>query len=201
VTASIPNDYRQRQSHRNSGSRPLDRHFRRSCAWRLSASQRADVMGLARTWVREGTGAMWPMFRSNTPNARAAADSFREVQACLRQRVPPRGITLRRYHPDDPRTFRNHQAKLSKNGGGCRTVRSVARGSRTLDREPRLRLKTSRTTILVCATQRNLAAIDRQSVGPRSSRDLRPPPIRRGAPLRREYRKGDTTTNSLSRGR
>jgi pilus assembly protein CpaD len=42
----------------------------------------------------------------DTPNARAAADSFREIQALLAAGgVPRRGITLRHYHPDDPRTF------------------------------------------------------------------------------------------------
>ena len=58
----------------------------------LSASQRADVMGLARTWVREGTGAIVVDVPVNTPNARAAAAAFREIQATLAAGgVPPRG--------------------------------------------------------------------------------------------------------------
>ncbi len=49
----------------------------------LSASQRADVMGLAQTWLHEGTGAIIADVPVDTPNARAAADAFREVQALL----------------------------------------------------------------------------------------------------------------------
>ena len=39
----------------------------------LSAPQRTDVMGLAQTWVREGTGAIVADVPIDTPNARAAA--------------------------------------------------------------------------------------------------------------------------------
>ena len=37
------------------------------------APQRTDVMGLAQTWVREGTGAIIADVPIDTPNARAAA--------------------------------------------------------------------------------------------------------------------------------
>ena len=63
-------------------------------------------MGLARTWVREGTGAIVADVPVDTPNARAAAAAFQEVRALLAAGgVPPRGVTLRHYHPDDPRAF------------------------------------------------------------------------------------------------
>jgi pilus assembly protein CpaD len=72
----------------------------------MSASQRTDVMGLARTWVREGTGAIVVDVPVDTPNARAAAATAREIQATLAASgVPPRGIKLNRYRPDDPRTL------------------------------------------------------------------------------------------------
>jgi hypothetical protein len=73
-------------SDRDSGSRPLDRHFRRQARGGLSASQRADVMGLAQTWLREGTGAISADVPVDTPNARAAADSFREIRRCCGRR-------------------------------------------------------------------------------------------------------------------
>jgi pilus assembly protein CpaD len=61
------------------------------------------VIGLAQTWRREGTGAIVADVPVDTPNARAAAAAFREVQALLAAGgVPPRGITLRHYRPDDP---------------------------------------------------------------------------------------------------
>jgi len=125
--------------HRNSGAGPLDSSFFVGHArGGLSASQRADVMGLARTWVREEPVRLWPMFGRHA-NARAAADSFREVQALLAAGgVPPRGITLRRYHSDDPRTFatiRLSYPRMAAVAGPC----GLWPEDSDLDREPRLR--------------------------------------------------------------
>ena len=52
----------------------------------LSASQRADVMGMARDWVREGTGAIVADVPVDTPNARAAAATFQEIRSRARSR-------------------------------------------------------------------------------------------------------------------
>jgi pilus assembly protein CpaD len=106
VTASVPDDYRQRHpiavQEADSSIVVFVGHARGG----LSASQRADVMGLARTWVREGTGAIVADVPVDTPNARAAASAFREIQATLvAGGVPSREIRLQRYHPDDPRTL------------------------------------------------------------------------------------------------
>jgi pilus assembly protein CpaD len=106
VTASVPEDYRLRHP---IAIEEADRSvviFVGHARGGLSASQRADVAGLAQTWVREGTGAIVADVPVDTPNARAAANSFQEIQALLAAGgVPQRGITLRHYHPDDPRTF------------------------------------------------------------------------------------------------
>jgi pilus assembly protein CpaD len=106
VTASVPVDYRQRHPiavHEGDHSIVV---FVGHGRGGLSASQRADVAGLAQTWVKEGTGAIVADVPVDTPNARAAAASFREIQAVLAAGgVPARGITLRHYRPDDPRTF------------------------------------------------------------------------------------------------
>jgi pilus assembly protein CpaD len=106
TTASVPNDYRLRHP---IAIEEADRSvvvFVGHGRGGLSASERADVMGLARTWVREGTGAIVADVPVDTPNARAAAAAFQEVRALLAAGgVPPRGITLRHYHPDDPRAF------------------------------------------------------------------------------------------------
>src|SRR5258708_7380095 len=57
VTASVPDDYWQRHpiavQEANTSIVVFVGHARGG----LSAPQRADVAGLARTWVREGTGA------------------------------------------------------------------------------------------------------------------------------------------------
>jgi pilus assembly protein CpaD len=106
VTASVPDDYRLRHP---IAIQEADRSiviFVGHARGGLSASQRADVAGLAQTWVREGTGAIVADVPVDTPNAQAAANSFREIQALLAAGgVPPRGISLHHYRPDDPRTL------------------------------------------------------------------------------------------------
>src|ERR1700736_1845298 len=106
TTASVPDDYRQRHP---IAVQEADRSiviFVGHARGGLSASQRGDVMGLARTWVSEGTGAIVADVPVDTPNARAAATSFREIRAVLAAGgVPSRAITLHHYHPDDIRTL------------------------------------------------------------------------------------------------
>jgi pilus assembly protein CpaD len=106
VTASVPDDYRQRHP---IAVQEADRSiviFVGHARGGLSESQRADVLGLAQIWVREGTGAIVADVPVDTPNARAAASAFSEIRALLTAGgVPARGIALRRYHPDNPRTL------------------------------------------------------------------------------------------------
>jgi pilus assembly protein CpaD len=104
VTASIPDDYKQRHpiaiEEQNRSIVVFVGHSRGG----LTAAQRADVMGLASTWMHEGTGAIHIDVPTDTPNARPAAESLREIQAMLAAAgVPPRGIIVRRYRPEDPR--------------------------------------------------------------------------------------------------
>jgi pilus assembly protein CpaD len=106
VTASVPNDYRQRHPIAIEEANRSIVIFVGHARGGLSASQRADVTGLAQTWLREGTGAIVADVPVDTPNARAAADSFREIRAQLAAAgVPSHGIALRHYHPNDPRTL------------------------------------------------------------------------------------------------
>jgi pilus assembly protein CpaD len=123
VTARIPEDYRQRHP---IAIQEVDRSvviFVGHARGDLSAPQRADVIGLARIWVSEGTGAIVADVPVDTPNARAAASSFREIQALLTASgVPPHGIVLRHYHPDDPRmlpTIRLSYPKMAAVAGPC----------------------------------------------------------------------------------
>lgn len=123
VTASIPDDYRLRHP---IAIQEADRSvviFVGHARGGLSASQRADVMGLAQAWLREGTGAINADLPVSTPNARAAADAFREIHALLTAAgVPPRGIIVHHYHPDDPRqmaTIRLNYPKISAIAGPC----------------------------------------------------------------------------------
>jgi pilus assembly protein CpaD len=72
----------------------------------LSAPQRADVAGLARIWVAEGTGAITVDVPVNTPNARAAESAYREARELLEASgVPANAVRLHHSTPDEPRTL------------------------------------------------------------------------------------------------
>jgi pilus assembly protein CpaD len=89
----------------------------------LSASDRADVMGLAQSWRHEATGPISADVPVGTPNAAAAADAFREAQSLLAAGgVPPGGIIIHRYRPNDPRqmaTIRLTYPRMSAVAGPC----------------------------------------------------------------------------------
>src|SRR5450631_4405043 len=87
VTASIPDDYRLRHPIAVQEADQSIVVFVGHARGGLSAAQRADVMGLAQTWLHEGTGAIIADLPTDTVNARAAAESLREIQdlpACRR---------------------------------------------------------------------------------------------------------------------
>jgi pilus assembly protein CpaD len=123
TTASVPDDYRLRHP---IAIQEADRSvviFIGHARGGLSGPQRADVMGLAQLWLQEGTGAITADLPVGTSNARAAADSIHEIQALLAAAgVPPRGLVIRNYHPDDPRqmaTIRLNYPKISAVAGPC----------------------------------------------------------------------------------
>jgi pilus assembly protein CpaD len=106
VTASVPDDYRLRHPIVIQEANRSIVVFVGRARGGLSASQRADVMGLAQTWVREGTGAIVADVPVDTLNARAAASSFREIKSVLAAGgVPSRAVALRQYRPEDPLTL------------------------------------------------------------------------------------------------
>jgi len=196
VQASIPNDYRLRHP---IAIQEADRSvviFVGHARGGLSASQRADVVGLAETWLREGTGAINADLPADTPNARAAADAFREVQALLTSvGVPPRGIIVHHYHPADPRqlaTIRLTYPKISAVAGPCglwpEDVGPSIKDRGYYENKPYYNFG--------CAYQRNMAAmIDNPSdlVQPRPET---PPYTLRRSEAFEKYRKGNTTTTS-----
>jgi pilus assembly protein CpaD len=196
LTASIPNDYRLRHP---IAIREADQSvviFVGHARGGLSASQRADVMGLAQSWLHEGTGAITVDLPVDTPNARAAADSFREIHALLAAAgVPARGIVVHNYHPEDPRqmaTIRLNYPKISAVAGPC--------GLWPEDLGPSIKNKSyfenKSYYNFGCANQRNMAAmVDNPS-------DLvQPRPETAAYTARRtqsfeKYRKGTTTTTN-----
>jgi pilus assembly protein CpaD len=123
ATASVPDDYRLRHP---IAVQEADRSiivFVGRGRGGISASQRDDVMGMAQTWLKEGTGGISIDMPIKTPNARAAQDSLREIQATLAAAgVPPRAVTVRQYHPEDPRhmaAIRLNYPRISATAGPC----------------------------------------------------------------------------------
>jgi pilus assembly protein CpaD len=196
TTASFPEDYRQRHPIAIQEADQSVVVFVGHARGGLSASQRADVMGMAETWLREGTGAISADLPVDTPNARAAADSYREIQALLTAAgVPPRGITLRRYHPADPRqmaAIRLSYSKISAVAGPC--------GIWPEDIGPSIKNKSyfenKSYYNFGCASQRNMAAmVDNPSdlVQPRSET---PAYTARRTEAFGKYRQGNPTTTT-----
>jgi len=196
TTAGVPDDYRLRHPIAIQESNRSVVIFVGQARGGLSAEQRADVMGLAHVWLQEGTGAIVADVPVGTPNARAAADAFRETQALLSVAgVPARGITMRRYHPDDPRqlaTLRLSYPKISAVAGPCGLwpddLGPSIKDKGYLDNKPYYNFG--------CAYQRNMAAmVDNPSdlVQPRP--EMPAYTVRRTEGFEK-YRKGATTTTS-----
>src|SRR6195952_122652 len=123
TTASSPDDYRLRHP---IAIQEADRAvivFVGRGRGGLSATQRADVMGMAQTWHKEGTGGISIDMPVATPNARAAADTLREIQATLAAAgVPPRGVAVRQYRPENPKhmaAIRLNYPKITATAGPC----------------------------------------------------------------------------------
>jgi pilus assembly protein CpaD len=196
TTASVPDDYRLRHP---IAIQEADRSvviFVGHARGGLSAEQRADVMGLAQTWLHEGTGAIIADLPVDTPNARAAADSLREIQSLLAAAgVPPRGLAVRHYHPENPRqlaTIRLNYPKISAVAGPC--------GLWPEDLGPSIKDKSyfenKSYYNFGCAYQRNMAAmVDNPSdlVQPRTETPAYTP---RRTEAFEKYRKGTVTTTS-----
>lgn len=196
VTGSVPVDYRQRHPIVVQEGIRTTEVFVGSGRGGLTAAQRSDIAGLAQTWLREGTGAIMIDVPVNTPNARVATDSLREIQAILSAvGVPARGITVRNYRPSDPRQFatiRVNYPRIMADAGPCgiwpEDLGPSIKNKGYLENRPYYNLG--------CASQRNLAAmIDNPSdlVQPRSETSAMT--SRRNIAFDK-YRKGTTTATT-----
>jgi pilus assembly protein CpaD len=196
TTASVPDDYHQRHPIAIQEANQSVVIFIGHARGGLSASQRADVIGLAQTWHREGTGAIVADVPVDTPNAAAAADAFHEVRSLLTASgVPSNGITIHRYHPADPRelaTIRLNYPKISAVAGPC--------GLWPADLGPSIMDPSYNENKdyynFGCATQRNLAAMVDNPADLVQPRSETPVYTERRAEGFDKYRKGTPTATS-----
>jgi pilus assembly protein CpaD len=121
--AYAPDDYKQRHPIAITETDRSIVVFVGNARGGLTASQRADVMALAQTWMRDGTGAISIDMPVGTPNARAATDSLREIQAVFAAAgLPPRAVNIRQYKPEDPRhmaAIRLNYPRIAATAGPC----------------------------------------------------------------------------------
>ncbi len=194
VTASVPDDFHLRHPIAVEEANHSIVVFVGQARGGLSASQRADVMGLARTWVREGTGAVVVDVPVDTPNARAAAATFQDIRAVLAAGgVPARGIKLHNYRPEDPRTLatiRLSYPKITAVAGPCGLWPEDLGPSIT---DPEYNENKSYHNF-GCATQRNLAAMIDNPADLEQPRPEIPSYTARRTIAFDKYRKGDSTT-------
>ncbi len=196
VTASIPDDYKQRHPIAIEEANRSIVVFVGHARGGLTASQRADVMGLASTWRQEGTGAIHVDVPTDTPNARAAAELLREIQAMLTAAgVPPRGVLVHRYHPEDQRflpPIRLTYSRIAAVAGPC--------GLWPEDLGPSIKNKSwfenKSYYNFGCASQRNLAAMIDNPTDLEQPRSETPAYTMRRNEAFEKYRKGTTTATS-----
>ena len=192
----FPNDYRHRHPIAIEEANRSVVVFVGQARGGLSASQRADVIGVGQSWVREGTGAIIVDVPVDTPNARMAADSYREIRATLAATgVPPRGIIARRYRPEDPRTMatiRLSYPKISAVAGPC--------GLWPEDLGPSIKNKSYYENKpyynFGCAYQRNMAAMVDNPADLVQPRPETPAYTTRRSTAFEKYRKGTPTTTN-----
>jgi pilus assembly protein CpaD len=194
VTQTVPTDYRQRHPIAVEEAKKSIVIFVGKARGGLSAAQHADVAGIARDWVREGTGSVVVDVPVNAANSRAAAATYHEIRSVLASvGVPSRAIVQHPYRPEDPGllpTIRLSYSRIAAVAGPCGLWPEDI-GPSILDpgyneNQPYFNLG--------CANQRNLAAmIDNPAdlVQPRSET---PAYTARRTEAFEKYRKGNTTT-------
>ncbi|MGY3449953.1 CpaD family pilus assembly protein [Bradyrhizobium sp. USDA 4353] len=193
VTASIPDDYRLRHPIAVQEAPDSLVVFVGQGRGGLMAEQRAEVMGLAQSWMRQGTGAIVADVPTGTPNARAAADSMREIQSLFAAAgVPPQGLTVRNYQPKDPRqmaAIRLSYPKLSATAGPCGVwpddLGPSIKNKNWFDNKPDWNFG--------CAYQRNMAAMVDNPADLVQPRAETPSYTTRRTALFEKYRKGAST--------
>ncbi len=196
ITQTVPTDYRQRHPIAVQEGKRSIVVFVGHARGGLSESQRADVAGIARDWVREGTGQVVVDVPVDTANARAAAATYQEIRAVLSAGgVPARGIVQHPYRPVDPGllpTIRLSYSKITAVAGPCglwpEDVGPSIFDTSYNENKPYYNFG--------CATQRNLAAMVDNPADLEQPRPESPAYTERRSIAFDKYRKGTTTATS-----
>jgi pilus assembly protein CpaD len=158
TTASIPDDYRKRHPIAIKESDRTVVLFIGKSRGTLTAEQRADVLAFAHVWRREATGGIIIDVPAETPNQAAASRAVQEVRSILTAAgVPPGGVILRPYTPQDPAKLaavRLNYPRMTAEAGPC--------GLWPHDLGPTMDTAYNKNRPywnLGCASQRNLAAM------------------------------------------
>jgi pilus assembly protein CpaD len=163
----------------------------------LLPAQRAEVLGLANSWQQEGTGGIVIDLPTGTPNARAAADTLREVESILTASgVPARAIVIRHYRPADPSklaTLKLNYPKMLAEAGPCgqwpRDLGPSYQGGDTYNRD---------YWNFGCSQQQNLAAMVEDPADLVQPRTETPPSAQRRTMVFDKYRKGESTATNYA---
>jgi len=119
----VPNDLRQRHPIAIREGVHSVELFIGTKRGELTLDQRGDVLAFAQTWRRDAAGGVIIDLPSGTSNGTAAANALREVRAILTNMgVPPQGIEVRPYRPNDPRTLatiRLNYPRMVASAGPC----------------------------------------------------------------------------------
>ena len=196
ITGGIPDDYRLRHPIAITEATQSLVVFVGQARGNLTATQRDDVMGLARNWVREGTGAIIVNVPVDTPNARVAAAVSHEVHSVLRAGgVPARAITTYHYHPEDPQTLapiKLNYTRMAATAGPCGTwPDDVGPNIANPDYN-----ENKQYYNFGCSTQRNLAVMVANPSDLVQPRAETPAYTMRRTEGFEHYRKGEPTTTS-----
>jgi pilus assembly protein CpaD len=199
-TGTIPNDYRARHPIAIQEADRTINIFVGNARGGLTAAQRNEVLAVAQTWLREGTGAIVIEVPTQTPNARAASDSLREIQALLAESgVPPNGVVVRDYRPVDPRAFaaiRVNYPRLTAVAGPCglwpEDLGPSVKNKGYMDNKPYWNFG--------CAYQRNMAAMVDNPADLVQPRPETPAYTARRTATFEKYRKGNSTATTYNEG-
>ncbi|WGD52674.1 CpaD family pilus assembly protein [Bradyrhizobium sp. CB1650] len=196
VTQTVPTDYRQRHPIAVQEGKRSIVIFVGQARGGLSAAQHADVVGIARDWVREGTGSVVVDVPVDTANARPAAATYQEIRSVLLAGgVPSRAIVRQPYRPEDPGllpTIRLSYSRIAAVAGPCglwpEDVGPSLLNPDYNENRPYFNLG--------CASQRNLAAMIDNPADLEQPRAETPAYTERRNIAFDRYRKGSATSTS-----